>query len=475
MAITSTLRVHSKNPRYFTDDSGKGIYLTGSHTWANLQDIGVPGRRPFPYTDYLDFLSSRGHNFMRLWMFEQPRCASWTRAATCFDPLPWLRTGPGLAADGLPRFDLDALNEAYFNRLRQRIQLAGERGIYCAVMLFQGWSLHKLDVDYGDPWPHHPFNGSNNINGIQVESGAADDDTHPCVHSLLNDAVLEKQAAYLAKVVDTVNDLDNVLYEIINEGGAVDWQYHMIDLVHEMEAKRPKQHPVGMTHRVKPLMSNAALFESNAEWISPASEPMDWLYPQTMLAGSKPLQDYQSDPPVADGRKVIISDTDHLWGHGGNPAWVWKTFLRGQHPIFMDPWWPLDPDSDPATMPGNFIGGVNKDDPDFPDWEPVRIAMGATRRFAELIDLAEMEPRPELASSGYCLANVDREYLIYLPEGGKLTLDLGSAPTGSTFSVDWYFPRLDQGVSGVSPLSGGDYVSIQTPFTGDAVLHLRRK
>src|SRR5678815_18433 len=34
------LRVHPTNPRYFTDGSGKAIYLTGSHTWNNFQDGG---------------------------------------------------------------------------------------------------------------------------------------------------------------------------------------------------------------------------------------------------------------------------------------------------------------------------------------------------------------------------------------------------------------------------------------------------
>ncbi len=42
-----------------------------------------------------------------------------------------------------------------------------------------------------------------------------------------------------------MNDLDNVLYEIINEGGATAWQIHMIDLVHRIERAKAKQHPVG--------------------------------------------------------------------------------------------------------------------------------------------------------------------------------------------------------------------------------------
>ena len=33
--------------------------------------------------------------------------------------------------------------------------------------------------------------------------------------------VRKHQAAYIRRVVDTLNDLDNVLYEVTNEGGAV--------------------------------------------------------------------------------------------------------------------------------------------------------------------------------------------------------------------------------------------------------------
>ncbi|MGE3776134.1 MAG: hypothetical protein AB7F89_03030 [Pirellulaceae bacterium] len=35
------LRVHPDNPRYFTDGSGKAVYLTGSHVWNTLQDQGT--------------------------------------------------------------------------------------------------------------------------------------------------------------------------------------------------------------------------------------------------------------------------------------------------------------------------------------------------------------------------------------------------------------------------------------------------
>ena len=40
------LRVSTANPRYFTDGSGKAVYLTGSHTWASLQDMGLTDPAP---------------------------------------------------------------------------------------------------------------------------------------------------------------------------------------------------------------------------------------------------------------------------------------------------------------------------------------------------------------------------------------------------------------------------------------------
>jgi hypothetical protein len=461
------LRVLSANPRYFTADGEHPVYLTGSHTWSNLQEIGLPGGPEFPYAEYLDFMSAHNHNFMRLWMFEQPSRASWTPVDLRFDPLPWLRSGPGLAADGQPRFDLYAFNPAYFERMRRRIIQAGERGIYCAVMLFQGWSLHRTGASYGDPWPVHPFNVANNINGVDAAFGGMDDDEHACLHSLLNPAALQAQEAYVRQVIATVNDLDNVLYEIINEGGALAWQDYMVNFIHAVERGLAKQHPVGITHRISPLHFNADLFSGPADWVSPAKEPQDWTIP-----GSTYLEDYQNDPPAADGRKVIINDTDHLWGHGGNAQWVWKSFLRGLNPVFMDPWWPLYIESDPSITPWTFVGGVSKDQRDYPDWAPTRTAMGDTRRYAQRLDLARMTPRPDLATTRYCLANPGVEYLVYLPEGGGVTLNL-RAGQGAVFSAEWFFPRLGRTFSGCPTLSGGSFAVTAAPYTGDAVLYLK--
>ena len=120
------LRVLSSNPRYFTDGSGKAVYLAGSHNWHNFQDNGhrfLEGQdRPpvFDYKAYLDFLQSLNHNFFRLWRWESPKWADEEPVGVVkyCQPHPWVRSGPGAATDGKPRFDLTKFNPEYFDRMR---------------------------------------------------------------------------------------------------------------------------------------------------------------------------------------------------------------------------------------------------------------------------------------------------------------------------------------------------------------------
>ena len=56
----------------------------------------------------------------------------------------------------------------------------------------------------------------------------------------------------------------------------------------------------------------------------------------------------------------------------------------------------------------------------FETFEPARFAMGDTRRYAERVGLVDMEPRPDLSSTRFTLANPGTEYLTLQPERGDL-------------------------------------------------------
>ncbi len=182
--INGTLRVSSGNSHFFTDASGKAILLTGSHTWENFQDhYSDTDLAVFSWKEYLDMMQNNHHNFMRLWMYEQPQGQAWTTDKVYIDPMPYQRAGKETAFDGKPKFDLNKWNQAYFDRMRVRVIEAGQRGIYVSIMFFQGWSQNKLGLKDVDPFLSHPYNKTNNINGIDALNTIQDEAGKPTLVS----------------------------------------------------------------------------------------------------------------------------------------------------------------------------------------------------------------------------------------------------------------------------------------------------
>ena len=429
--IQGSLRLHPTNGRYFTDDSGRAIYLVGSHLGWELQDDAWDKQITFDYESYLDLLTQHGHNVVRMWCVEHTRTDKST-ADVVAAPMPFARTGPGRALDGQPKFNLERFDQAYFKRLRDRTAAAATRGIYVMVMLFQGWS-HRVQKKTGkNPWFGSVYNKSNNVNGIDGDRGQ---DGHGAASHTLGDAtLLAIQEAYVQKVIDTVGDLDNVLYEISNESlGTIDWHEHMVRLIHRYEQKTGKRHPVVVSGCGDGL-SNEQLLSCSAEMVG--------------LSGIGDRK-YLNNPPAADGAKVVLHDTDHIKPTCSDPAFVWKNFLRGNHPIVLD--WDLTDRRDEK-------------------WTPIRRAMGYSRQLADRINLAAMTPAGSLASSGYCLAHRGSEYLVYVPNNSEVKIDLGNAP--GRFSVEWINVRNGK-TTQRQARRGGSVVTLTAPSKGILLVYLK--
>jgi hypothetical protein len=357
-------------------------------------------------------------------------------------PQPWLRTGPGEATDGDAKFDLDQHNEDYFKRLRGRVVAANERGIYVAVMLFDGWALHLSPPP--DHVAGHPFYANSNINGISIES-VRDYQMLP-----LPPRIRELQEAYIRKVIDTVADLPNVLYEVANEasgmtgdeitfpdgsswpgliGDSTEWQYWVIDFVRGYERERGYAvHPIGMT-MMYPVPDhdkiNEPLYNSSADWISPGAD--DGRFGGGLADDpDNPGTRWYLDPPANDGRKVMLVDTDHFAPGQGDALWAWKSFLRGHQPILMDYGIinlaePLDPSL-----------GV----PSYESLEAARYAMGDSLTYAQRVNLNRMLQHDELSSTGYALAEPGAAYIVLQPEARSVSFDVSLQP--GTYAVEWY-------------------------------------
>jgi hypothetical protein len=447
------LTIHPANPRWFADADSRAVYLVGSHTWANFQEIRRAGDKPFDHDAWLAFMTEHHFNFQRLWIWEQAAWATWTKEKLVIEPMPYRRTGPGHALDGGLKFDLDEFDDAFFDRLRARLITCRDRGIYCAVMLFQGFSYKRPVGNHpANPFPGHPFNVANNVQGF---NGDADGDS---ILDLDAPAVRAHHAAFIRKVVETVNDLDNVLYEVINEGGTEDWQYFVVRTVQDYERAKPRQHLVGITGQG--AVNLPAALASDAQWVSPGSRDhpgMDLPTYRALLRGN---------PPAWHQQKPAVLDTDHFWGHGIDPQWPWKSFARGYHVLFMDPWSPL-----PAWMdgpPGSLRALQNT--PDFPGYFESRLAMRNTARLAAGLDLAKFAPHGALASTGFCLADPGRTYIVYLAGGGSVELDLAAAR--GDFRATWIAAVTGREIPGRS-VTGGGKRDLSCPFAGDAVLLLQ--
>jgi Family of unknown function (DUF6298) len=434
-----------QNPNYFAREDGSVVVLQGSHTWNNFQDSDR-GAGNFDYTAYINFLAANGHNFIRLWVWEgtHPQEDNWR-------PVLYARTGPGTAADGGPKYDLDQFNQAYFDRLRARVQEAGNAGIYVGIMLFQGWSMQaSLNSAY---WNHHWYHPNNNIQGLNgdpvIGNGMG-------MYTLDAPATLARQKAYINKVIQTVNDLDNVLYEIGNEHDTCSaaWQYELINHIRSVESGMPKQHPVGMTSIGTPFVvgGNDRVLASCADWLSPGRED----FHSGDIA-------WRSDPTQATGSRVFLLDIDHIFPDPPEDirVWNWRVFLRGYQALHMD------------DAFGTGIGGAWRfEDSLVRPRIHMRGSIKQINHYAhQRCDMRFTLPHSELSSTGYCIANPGKQYLILRPGPGTLTVNL-SAGAGKQFSIEWLDVATDSVSHGADIAGGSGAHSFTAPFSGSAVLFL---
>jgi hypothetical protein len=478
--IMAPLRAHSISPNYFSNTNGKVVYLMGSHTWNSFQDWGTNDSPvPFDFDGYVEMLVGHNHNFTLLWQTELPRfCGLPSTASAPPDfsvaPLPWQRTGPGNASDGKPRFDFTKFDQTYFDRLRDRVRKLGATGIYAGVYFFSGEFLLRFRC----PRDGYPFTGSNNVNGIDDGGGTGSTTmTAPNATTAIQDALVKK-------IVDTLNDLPNVLWIVSEEAPSRSkwWNNHLIAFARSYEATKPVQHPIG--YGVLDDFNDSVLRDSDADWIAPAARvpqsrirnfvdrrvtngAIRWLVDKLLPSANCG----KGHPPC----KVIVNDSDHSYfGMWNDPAqanrnFFWINFTAGNQTLFMDPYVVYYP-RETRNLCLSPLNGICSE----PDsrWDGVRDTIGFIRHYAERMNLAAMTAQGTLSSTGHVLANtnpISAEFLIYSPEGSSFTVNLSD--NEGRFAVEWMNPATGDKVPG-AVVRGGAFRTFQPPFSSDAVLHL---
>ena len=103
-----------------------------------------------------------------------------------------------------------------------------------------------------------------------------------------------------------------------------------------------------------------------------------------------------------------------------------------------------------------------------PEWDATRQAMGHARKLSEQIDLATLTPLPNLASTGYCLANPGTAYLVYHPRNAPRELSIQFQI--GRYRLSWLDASSGKRVSETSFPATGVPQSINCPIPDAALL-----
>src|SRR5262249_6700886 len=185
-------------------------------------------------------------------------------------------------------------------------------GIYAGVYMFTGEWLNA----YRCATDGYPFTGANNVNGVSdgYTSGSAGINS---MTMTAPNAITAFQDAYVEKVIDTLNDLPNVLWVVSEESPASAgwWNDHQIAHVKSYESTKPFQHPVG--YGVDASLSDSSIASNNADWVSPATR----ISPTSTCGTGNP------------SCKVVVNDSDHsyfgMWNDTAqqNRNFAWENFM----------------------------------------------------------------------------------------------------------------------------------------------------
>ena len=444
VSATTNIKV-ADNGHYFEYD-GKQVFLLGLGSWHPINTLDII------YTAQNQWYQSYGVNYNRITI-----TSPWytDRSKQIF---PWNRsTTPG-ANDGGNKFDLNEFDPVFWDRLKGYLQDCEDRGIIVCIQFFDECSVERGH----DPhrWDYHPFNPQNNINNIQDldttdASYSSSSGWSESFYNVNNSELMALQDIYVRKLLNETSQFGNILYEMANEYGGegstqfpghFTWPQHWIDFFSDYET----------ANGVQLLLTNMPFGKDydQAEYF--ATSGIDCIDVYRQFPSYSDVQGvneflsshYDKGKPIFAGK--IGNDLANGGSVNENRKRLWTLFVSG---------------SAGSGLKGSGSADMTED-------TTMEGMLSNLHSFIEAgVEFWNMTPSDNLVTSGtaYCLANPGNEYVVYLPDGGSVTIDLSDAM--GSLNVEWYDPRNgtypDEGT-----VAGGANESFTPPFSGDAVLHI---
>ena len=462
-AVAATpVALHPDAPRYFLFRGQARAIITATEHYGSVPNL------PFDFIRYLDDAAAHRMTITRTFLLYRELQSERNPSSPCKPEspdylAPYPRSGPGMALDGEPRYDLERWNPEYFARLHAFLRAASERGIMVEMTLFSN--------TYGDSiWRLNPLRHQNNLQG----EGQGE---WPEYTSCRDAPRLARQQAFVRKIISECVGYDHVIFEICNEpGGGVpghvtpaevdSWQQEVARTALAQLAQ------LGATH----LVVGCEAFTYTPRWTAAQGLDRSFADPVYQSVNVHPLPDvtcagrvYQlgnfmsKDLCLAELRdfclaatafaKPCVLDEDNCASIYRDPTgWAihrrraWMALFSGAHYNFID--FSLTVGSE-AGSPASRAG--------------LRRPFAILSEFMHGLDLVRTQPRPALLCGvpahtvAAVLAVADGEYRVYLAEcsrapsawrGHDAERDCAPAPAGRPLCRILPLPRAGRMLPG---------------------------
>ena len=397
------IRPHAANPSYW-EYEGRPVLLLGGSREDNL--FQIPDLQ-----EHLDALVAAGGNYVRNTMSSRDSGNVW----------PFHRR-----ADG--RYDLDRLDDAYFERFERLLELAVERDVIVQVELWDRFDFAR------EPWLENPYRPANNVNYTVEESGLEDDyqrhpndNENPFFRTIPenddNRLLLRYQQVQVDRLLEISLEYPNVLYTMDNEtSGTPQWGAYWSDYIRRRAAEREVE---------------VYTTEMWDDWDIRSEQHRHTL-------------DHPERYGFADISQNNHNSSDQHWG---NLQWVRRYTADRPRPLNNVKIYGADGGRFGTSRDGverfwrNILGGAasarfHRPESGIGLSGPAQASLRSARLLTERFDLVEATPDAEASllenreeNEAYLSRIPGEKYAVYFPDGGSVTLDLREDP--GTFDVQW--------------------------------------
>jgi hypothetical protein len=436
------IRPYSENPFYW-QYRGQPVLLLGGSKDDNL--FQIPDLK-----EHLDEMVSVGANTIRNTMSD--------RLDQGFEVHPFHQRLDG-------QFDLDRWNDEYWRRFENLLRWTAQRDIIVQIELWDKWDMHA------DQWKRNPWHPANNINlthentrlaNAYVRPQYRDGTSHGKPHDFflsvpaLNDdrVLLSYQQRFVDKVLSYSLRCDHVLYCISNEihpQYPPQWGWYWADYLRKQASTASRGIEVTemfWSLDLKAEPHRASLDRPEAYSFFEASQNSGMLDPEEHWNNLRFVyQRLSSQPRPINNTKIHGADSGPVWAGTTRNAQekFWRNVFGGSA-------------SSRFHRPPTGLGLS----------EAAQVHIKSLRMLTDATHVFGCVPRNDLLSDrqpneAYCLAEPGRQYAVYFPDGGEVSLDI-SASKG-TLQLRW----LDITRSAwqePQPVTGGGSLKVKTPGQG---------